>query len=135
MYHSKASKLLRELREAVNVKWDIEQLVIDGALVQGDIVNLVNDAMGSRKGNPPRGHRQFAAALPTACIPFEYIGNQRVKLIVGASSPSKFSKTRRSFVEQHQSDREDKVVRSPDITSTPKSDKTRKNESRSGGGG
>ena len=78
MYLSKASKLLGELREAGTVKCDNKQLFIDGALVQGNIVDLVNDAMRSRKGNLPRGYSQLTTAPRTGCIPLEYIGNQQV---------------------------------------------------------
>ena len=121
-YRNKATKLLRSLRDAGNVKWDNNQLLINGALVHGHIVDLVNDAMRARRGNPPHGHREFASALRSASIPLEYIGNQRVKLIVGASvTPVSLSDSnQRTVVDRSHHDAEEEVT-SPEITSTPTS--------------
>ena len=105
-----------------NVKWNNRQLVIVRAVVHGNIVDLVNDAMSARKDKPPHGHRQFATAHREASIPLEYIGNPRVKLIVvlGAVSLALLSETHRTTIENLTSDVEEQEGSSY-IFSTPKS--------------
>lgn len=88
-FQDKAKKLLDRLRLAGNVKWDNRgSLIIDNSHVRGNIIDLVNNAMRVRKGSPPTGQRQFAAALRRASIPHEFIGNRQVRNLVAASSSS-----------------------------------------------
>ena len=51
-------------------------LFIHGAAVRGgNIIDLVNYAIGSRKAEPPQGLRQFARALQAASIPKDFLKN------------------------------------------------------------
>lgn len=80
-YRHKAKALVSYLRNSPGavqrVTWDQEgRVTIDGKLVpDSNIVDLINDAIRSRKEFQAEGRRQFIETLRAISIPREFIGN------------------------------------------------------------
>jgi hypothetical protein len=98
-FRSKASQLLRHLRNFSGVTWDADgKTFLDGVIIRkANIIDLVNDAMRERKKvRPPAGYPQFAAALRQACVPREFVGNPRVLQYMNSSFSTSSPKLNKS---------------------------------------
>lgn len=84
MYKRKAQVLVKYLRTsqsaAQRIRWDHEgRVTIDGVLVpNSNIVDLINDAVRSRKNFKANGQRQFIQSLRDIAVPREFIGNDKL---------------------------------------------------------
>lgn len=94
-YQAKAKMLVRALQNlpSQTFAWDENGAVtINGEKVpNSNIVDLVNEAMRSRKTSNPPGRHQFAVLLRAANIPREYVGNRELWSI--AAHPGKAGHT------------------------------------------
>lgn len=90
-YKTKARLLFKTLKNLPRstFSWDDKGLVtINGQVVErSNIVDLINEAMRSRKTSNPPGRHQFAVLLRSLNIPREYVGNKDLWSL--ASPPSK----------------------------------------------
>jgi hypothetical protein len=88
-FRSNARQLIRRLRDTENITWDKRGVIsIDGVPIDGNIVDLVNEAMRARKRQPPQGYSQFVRILRQAGIPKEFVGNDQLwqKIINGSNT-------------------------------------------------
>lgn len=76
-FQEKAKSFLMFARKVSSVEWDSEGKVrVRGIPLPGaNIVDLVNDAMRSRKRIRAAVRGQFCAALRTAGLPENFVGN------------------------------------------------------------
>ncbi|KAF4529261.1 hypothetical protein B566_EDAN017702 [Ephemera danica] len=77
-----------------DISWDPSgRVYIKDQVIRGsNIVDLLNDIVRSRQGNPPTGWEQFAGVLASINIPKEYVGNeQRWKYILSLGDTSESS--------------------------------------------
>ncbi|KAF4514006.1 UNVERIFIED_CONTAM: hypothetical protein B566_EDAN018582 [Ephemera danica] len=76
-YRNKAQVLYGILKRSPDIKWDTNgRVYIKDQIIRGsNIVDLLNDVVRSRQGEPPTGWEQFANVLAAINVPREYIGN------------------------------------------------------------
>lgn len=95
-YRRKAEILIHHLHTAApRITWDQQGVIsIDGLQIQSsNIIDLVNDAMRSRKNIKPSGRLQFMRVLRSINTPREFIGNTELWNQSGGNS------TRRTVTE------------------------------------
>lgn len=128
----KAARVLRQLRENNDLKWNERGAVfVDGVQIKGaNIIDLINDTMRDRKKLLSVGMNQFATALRRAAIAREFIGNPKVWQKINnslsqsssssspSSSSSSSSKTICNLSKEEQSD----FVSANENDQTPKRD-------------
>lgn len=78
-FRNKAAALYGILKRTPDIKWDNNgSVAFRNQVVPGtNIVDLLNDVIRNRQGNPPVGWDQFAHVLSSINVPKEYIGNAR----------------------------------------------------------
>ncbi|XP_024944980.1 uncharacterized protein LOC112494978 [Cephus cinctus] len=79
-FRRKAELLTKHLLSRSLVSWKPSgKVFIDGTEVPGaNIIDLVNDAMRSRKNSNPVGWEQFVEVCHKGNIPHEFIGNSKI---------------------------------------------------------
>ncbi|KAF4520551.1 hypothetical protein B566_EDAN008750 [Ephemera danica] len=77
-FRNKASVLYGILKRSPDIKWDDGgRVYIKDQIIRGsNIIDLMNDVIRSRQGEPPTGWEQFASVLASINVPREYIGNE-----------------------------------------------------------
>ncbi|CAB0038254.1 unnamed protein product [Trichogramma brassicae] len=84
--------LLNWLRRDGNISWSDKGVVtIDGSLVTGNMLDLVNEMMRSRKASPTAGTSQFADALRRVGTPSAFIDNKQYRRFI--AEPTRFGDT------------------------------------------
>ncbi|KAF4529357.1 hypothetical protein B566_EDAN017369 [Ephemera danica] len=94
-YRNKAEVLYGILSRSPDISWDQSgRVYVKDQVIRGsNIVDLMNDIVRSRQGNPPTGWEQFASVLASINIPREYVGNdQRWNYILSLGDTSESSK-------------------------------------------
>lgn len=110
-YREKAALLTRKLKKISKdiISWDGAGVVsINGKVIHGsNIVDLVNEAMRSRKKKIAIGRKQFGKVLKDLNVPREYIGNENFlhsTINMEASTPER---QHSSYMSAYKIDQED----------------------------
>ena len=78
-FKNKAKKLLDFAKSVGNIEWDDKGLVkVNGQQIKdGNITDLINDAVRHRKNFTAHGRQQFSSVMRQAGLPHEFVGNNQ----------------------------------------------------------